>query len=214
MRINITVFVTLCFGLGSMAQVGSVGAVSMKMSQGVQQGFKILVPEVDDKDAQRSWEKLIRGYGGKTAKVSKTNDFVSTNVLVPSIEDTAITIYSNFNETPDGVYLKVFVGSKGKYFNYSGQQSPAIQKLLKNFATATAFEAVNKRLEQEAKNLDKLEKEQRSLEKDKDAYEKEIKRAKETIEKRQKDLETNAKSQKDKQAGILEKKKEIKVMSR
>jgi septal ring factor EnvC (AmiA/AmiB activator) len=106
----------------------------------------------------------------------------------------------------------VFVVSKGKYFNYSERQSPAIQKMLKNFATATAFKAVNKRLEQEAKNLDKLEKEQRGLKKDKDAYEKEIKRAKGTIEKRQKDLETNAKSQMVKQADILEKKKEINVI--
>ncbi|MFT5512050.1 MAG: hypothetical protein ACI8SE_000444 [Bacteroidia bacterium] len=44
-------------------------------------------------------EKLIRGYGGETAKVSKTNDLASANVLVPSIEDSTITIYSNFNET-------------------------------------------------------------------------------------------------------------------
>lgn len=65
--------VTSAFG-----QIGGVTPVKVKMSQGVQDGFKILVPEVDAKDAEKAWEKLIRGYDGKTSKVSKTDDCTSS----------------------------------------------------------------------------------------------------------------------------------------
>ncbi len=85
------------------------------------------------------------------------------NVLIPSIEDTAIVVYSNFNQTPEGVYMNVFFVSHGTYFNNASSKSAAINKLLKEFARITAYDAVNERLENEAKQLEKLEKEQRGL---------------------------------------------------
>ena len=193
----------------SQAQVTSVVPVTMNMSQGIQSGFKVLIPEVEGKEAQRGWEKLMKQYGGKTLKVPKSSDLVSSNVFIPSVEDTAIQVFSNFNSTPDGVYLSVFLKSGNQYYHYNSDKSPAIQSLLKKFATSTAFDAVSKRLDRESKELDKLEREKRNLVKDKETYEKEIKRAKETIEKREKDLVENADAQRKKQSSIIEKKKMI-----
>lgn len=161
---KITVFIAL-LAISSVgyAQIGAVSPVKVKMSQGVQDGFKVLIPEVDAWGAEKAWEKLIRGYDGKTSKVSKTEDLESVNVLIPSIEDTAIVVYSNFNQTPEGVYMNVFFVSHGTYFNNASSKSAAINKLLKEFARITAYDAVNERLENEAKQLEKLEKEQRGL---------------------------------------------------
>ncbi|MFT5738656.1 MAG: type III secretory pathway component EscR [Maribacter sp.] len=201
--------VTMAFG-----QVGQVSPVSIKMSQGVQNGFKILIPEVDGRGASKAWDKLMREYDGKTSSVSKSDDRMSSGVLIPSIQDTTITIYTNFNETPEGVYMHVFINTGNAYISKSSSDMTviAVKKLLTKFATATAFNAVNQRIEVASKALDKLEKEQRNLEKDKAQYEKEIKRAQETIAKRKKDLETNAKSQTGKKKSILEKKRDINLI--
>ncbi|MCO4819852.1 MAG: hypothetical protein KC517_09525 [Bacteroidetes bacterium] len=67
----------------SQAQVTSVAPVTLNMSQGIQSGFKVLIPEVEAKEAQRAWEKLMKQYGGKTLKVPKSSDLVSSNVLIP-----------------------------------------------------------------------------------------------------------------------------------
>ena len=143
--------------LFTQAQVTSVSPVTLNMSQGIQSGFKVLIPEVKAKDAQRDWEKLMKQYGGKTLKVSKSSDLVSSNVLIPSLEDTAIQVFSNFNSTPEGVYLSVFLKSGNQYYHYNSDKSPAIQSILKKFATGAAFDAVSKRLDQESKELNKLE---------------------------------------------------------
>ena len=203
----IGLLLTTC--ITAFSQIGSVTPVKVKMSQGTQDGFKILIPEVGAKQAEKAWEKLIKGYDGKTSKVSKTEDLESINVLIPSIEDTAIVVYSNFNQTPEGVYMQVFFKSGNTFFNNNSSKSSAINKMLKDFARSTAYDAVNERLENEAKQLEKLEKEQRNLEKDKQSYEKEIARAKEAIAKREKDLESNAKEQKKKKDDILQKKSEV-----
>jgi len=202
-------FFLLSQALLSSSQVTSVAPVTQKMSQGIQNGFKVLVPEGDQKEVQRAWEKLMKEYGGKTSKVQRSDDLLSTSVLIPSVEDTAIDIYSNFNPTPEGVYLSVFVKSGTVYYDYSSSKSAAIQAILKKFATQTAHDAVAQRLDSEAKDLEKLEKDKKNLEKDKASYEKEIKRAKETIEKREKDLIENSEAQKKKQSEIIEKKKMI-----
>ena len=209
MRYLLIITALISQNLISFSQVTSVAPVTQNMSQGMQNGFKVLVPEGEHKEVQRAWEKLMKDYGGKTTKVPKSSDLLSSNVLIPSIEDTAIEVYSNFNATPEGVYLNVFVKSGSVYYNYNSDKSREVQMIMKKFATNTAYEAVSKRLAQESKDLEKLEKEKKNLIKDKESYEKEIKRAKETIEKREKDLVTNAEAQKKKQSDIIEKKKAI-----
>lgn len=191
------------------AQIGAVTPVKVKMSQGVNDGFKVLIPEVDQREAERAWEKYMKAYDGKTSKVAKTVDLLTTGVLIPSIEDTTIEVYGNFNQTPEGVFMNVFFVTKGSYLNNASTKASAINKLLKDFARTTAYDAVKTRLEEQSKQLEKLEKEQKSLVKDKEAYEKEIARAKETIAKREKDLQTNAKEQTKKQSEILDKKKAV-----
>ena len=73
--------------------------------------------------------------------------------LYLAVEDTAIHVFSNFNSTPEGVYLSVFLKSGNQYYHYNSDKSPAIQSLLKKFATGAAFDAVSKRLDRESKEL-------------------------------------------------------------
>ncbi|MBO6517905.1 MAG: hypothetical protein JJ975_15285 [Bacteroidia bacterium] len=216
MKKGIIALAALLFTVHIQAQVSTAGDVSVSMSQGVQQGFKILIPETNAKDAARSWEKLIKEYGAKTSKVPKSDDFISDQVVVPSIEDKAITIYANFNETPEGVYLNAFFKRGDTYLNSSNfpQKAIAARGLMRKFAIATALEAVNKKVDTESKSLDKLEREQKGLEKDKEGYEKDIKKAKEVIETREAALEKNDQEQIAKKREIAEQKKKLDAVKR
>jgi len=53
----------------------------------------------------------MRDYDGKTTKVSKTDDYLTEQVIIPSITESALNVYVNFSETAEGVYMKAF------YFN-------------------------------------------------------------------------------------------------
>ncbi len=193
------------------AQVSGATLVTMNMSQGNQKGFKILVPEANEKEVQKAWEKYLKGFDGKSSNIQKSDDIITERVLMPSISDTAIVLYSNFNETPQGVYLNVFVLADGRYISPSDndKKSDKFSGILKTFATQLASEIVNERLEDAKKELDKLEKDQRNLEKDLSGYEKEIKRAKETIAANEKNIEQNSKDQEKKKSEIVEQKKAV-----
>ncbi len=185
----------VCFS--SMAQVGTVADVTIAMSQGSHSGFKVLIPEANAKDAAKAWERLMKDYGAKTNKINKSDEMISENALIQSIEDKPITVYANFNETPDGVYMNAFFKRGDNYLNSSNhpQKSIAARGLLRKFANSTALEAVTVKVARESKSLDKLGREKKSLEKDKEGYDKDIKKAKETIESRESDIEKNTQDQ-------------------
>ncbi len=204
----------LCISVLCLAQVKSVKDISMAMSQGVHQGFRVIIPESNVKEAYKTWEKLMRDYGAKTTKVTKSDDYLSEEALIPSIEQKAMTIYVNFKDSPEGVIMNAFFRRGDTYLNGSDhpQKSIAARGLLKKFAVNVAAAAVSKKVAKETKETEKLEREQKNLEKAKEGYEKEIKKAEETIEKRKKDIEVNQEAQVSKKREIEEQRKKLKAV--
>ncbi|MDB9881965.1 hypothetical protein OAD66_02410 [Bacteroidia bacterium] len=187
----------ILFTLFSFGQIGSVEEINDAMSQGVQRGLKVLIPEVDKKRATKSWEKLMKEYDAKTEKVNKKDDYRSINARIPSLSDRPLTAYALFQETPEGVYMNVFFDIGGSYLNSetNAKKVDAAKKILASFAKNTTLAAIEDQIKDENKKLEKLEREQKNLEKNKVGYEKDIKQAKETLEKRENDLIENASAQ-------------------
>jgi hypothetical protein len=206
----------ITFSLTTLAQVADVKEVNVAMSNGVQRGFQVLIPESNEKDASRAWSSLMKDYDAKTSKVKKTNDYLSDQALIPAISANPIKVYALFQETPEGVYINAFFDLGSGYLNsdMNGDKANAAKILLKSFAKTTAKKAVEEQLKNEEKSLEKLEKEQQGLEKDKADYEKDIEEAKELIAKREKEIEQNIKDQEAKkqevsiQISVVEKTKE------
>jgi hypothetical protein len=213
MKKIITCISVVCIAIASKAQVKPVKDISMAMSQGVHQGFRVIIPESNMKDAYKTWDKLMRDYGAKTSKVSKSDDYLSEEALIPSIEQQAITIYVNFSDSPEGVIMNAFFRRGESYLNASEhpQKAIAARGLLKKFAVNVAAEAVSKKVVKETKEMEKLEREQKNLEKAKEGYEREIKKAKEDIEKNEKNIEVNAEDQVAKKREIEEQRKRLKA---
>ena len=205
------VFLTILISMSAFAQIGKVEEINGDMSKGKNRGLKVLIPEVTEKEAIKAWSKLMKSYDSKTSRVKKNDDYLSENAKIPSLSENEINVYSLFNETPEGVFMNVFIDLGGAYLN--SDMHPEITKsakdLIHSFATKIAREAVEAKLKEEEKKLDKLNKEQKNLANNKEGYEKDIKDAETTIEKRTKEIGQNIKDQETKQREIKDQKQEV-----
>lgn len=209
-KLAVLLFIALS-GLQGFAQIGEVTEVTSTMSHGNQKGFKILIPESNTKDVERAWSELMRDYDGKTTKVSKTDDYLTEQVIIPSITENALNVYVNFTETAEGVYMKAFYFNGSEYISGAGNSKAAmsIRGLMKRFAKSVVLESLANQLNEEKKNLKRLEKEEKTLEKDLEGYEDDIKKAKELIEKREKDIIKNKKDTENKKSEIVTQKEKV-----
>lgn len=206
---------TICVS-NSLAQIAPATEINADMNLGKNRAWKILIPKASKKSVEKGWSSLMKDYGGKTSKVKKSEDFMSEEVKMPSISETPLTVFSQMNETPEGVYLTVFYQLNQTFLNgdMHAEHIPFIQSLMQKFAQNTTIEAIEDELKSEEKKLDKIKKSKSSLEKNKIAFEKDIKDAEELIKKRQNDLVKNAedyekvKVEETEQNIILEKGKE------
>ena len=193
------------------AQIEDAKEISIQMSEGVQQGWKILIPEANSKDALKGWEKLMKAYDSKTSKVKKHDEYKSADAYIPSLSERIVVVYSQFNETPEGVYLTVFFDLGGAYLNSHMHEDKvkAVQKLLTTFAKEIALEAIEDKVKEEEKALKKLENEKNSLQNDKENYEKEIQECEAKIAQRKSDLNNNQQEQVKKEKEIKEQQERV-----
>jgi len=190
------------------AQIKKVDEVNASMTQGTNRGFKVLIPETSEKEVIKAWSKLMKDYDSKSEKIKKEDEYLSPDASIPSIGERALNVYSQFQETPEGVYVTAFFDLGGAYLNRDmhAEQTDAAIELMKNFATKTAKASIAEKVKEETKKLEKLEKEQKGLVKDKEGYEKDIKDAKATIEKSEKAIKENAAAQVKKEKELAEQK--------
>ncbi|MFY0644208.1 MAG: hypothetical protein JXR19_07055 [Bacteroidia bacterium] len=190
----------------SYAQIDKAKEVSVPMSNGTQQGWKILVPSADYKLALKEWTKLMKQYDSKTSKVKRHEEHKSDMAKIPSLSEREVIVFAQFDETPEGVYLTVFFDLGGAYLNSNMHPDKVkpMQKLLMDFSRDVAVEAVNAELKEVEKELKRLESEQKKLEGDQSTYESDIRDCEVRIEERKKDLEDNAEDQEKKKQEIVE----------
>jgi len=207
----------ILFSLQSFSQV-NVEEVNATMSQGVNRGFKVLIPETDLKTAQKAWAGYIKDQSGKLEKVKKSDDMVVRSIVLTSVYDRELDVYSIIKQSPEGIYLTAFYHNGSAYINSDMQPeaAEAAKRSLATFATNLAVEAINKQVAAEEKVLAKLEKEKAALVKTKTGYENDIAGAEDAIAKandlikqRTADLEKNSGEQTDKDSQISEQQKSL-----
>lgn len=205
------IIISSFFNSSLFAQIGIVQEINTSMSNGTNRGFKVLIPEAYQKETLKSWSKLMKNYNSKNEKIKKEIDYLSPDAQIPSLGEQSLDVYSQFQETPEGIYLNVFFDIGSSYINSDmhPKKAGAAKKLIASFATEVAKSSMETQLAEETKKLNKLDKELNNLEKDKTKYESDIQNAKETIAQREKDIEENLKNQDAKQKAIAEQKIEV-----
>ena len=199
-------FASIFLLTSSYAQIEKAKEVSVPMSRGTQQGWKILIPSADNKLALKEWSKLMKQYDAKTTKVKKHEEHKSDMAKIPSLSEREVIVYAQFNETPEGVYLTVFFDLGGAYLNSTMHPDKVkpLQKMLMDYSRSVAVEAIDLELKEAEKELKRLEGEQKNLEDDETTYESDIRDCEDRIEDRKKSLEENAGAQDKKKQEITE----------
>ena len=206
-----TTAILFLFNFNLYAQIGKVEEINATMSQGTNRGLKVLIPETSQKETIKTWSKLMKDYESKNEKIRKETDYLSPDAQIPSLGEQPINVYSQFQETPEGVYMNVFFDMGSSYINSDmhPKQIDAAKKLITSFATRLAKSSIQTVLNEETKKLEKLEKELKALKRDKEKFENEIQNANETIVQREKDINENTKNQAEKQDTITKQKSEV-----
>jgi hypothetical protein len=205
----IAIYIFSSFNL--FAQISKVEEINASMSQGTNRGLKVLIPETTQKESIKAWSKLMKDYDSKNEKMKKHAEYLSSNANIPSLGEKTIDVYSQFQETPEGVYMRVFFNLGGTYLNNDmyPKKLQSAKQLITSFSTRIAKASIQNSLNEETKKLDKLNKELKILERDKVKFEGEIQDAKETIAQREKDIDENTKNQAEKHNAIAEQKAKV-----
>ncbi len=178
------------------------------MNEGKNRGLQVMIPEGSQKDVTKSWTSFMKKYGAKTFKMKRLDDYASTEVNMPSISSAPFTAYTIFNNTPEGVYLNVFMDLGTSYLNsaLNTEKSAVAKTVIATFAKDVFIAALNKEVKDNGKKLDKLNMEQSSLENLNAQYHQNIESAKALIEQREAAIETNVVSQNVKKQEIVKQK--------
>lgn len=181
-----------------------VNEIQETMSQGQQTGLEILIPETQVKNIQSALSKWTKSNKGKFVSSKKSPEIFQDNVLLPSVSENTIDLYTTLTQQKNGVLLKTFVDLGGAFLSSSEhpQAFTAMEGELINFARNQYVAKVGQDVTTEEKNLSKLQSDFKKLQKDNESYHKDISKNQDNIQEQQLAIQKNQVDQKSKQDQI------------
>jgi hypothetical protein len=179
--------------------------INLQMSQGVQSGISVNIPEIESKVIERIWKRYTKGYG-KLVKVKKSNEQLLQNASIPSIYgDNKMDVYSLIENN----MITVFFDLKEGYINSKDHPDKfaAAKDFLEQFSFEVQREVVKEELEKEQDGMKKLNHKMSDLIKDHKEYLQDIEDAKARIKKAENNIIQNEKEQEQMKAGISDQSK-------
>ncbi len=170
------------------------------MSEGVQIGQSVYIPDAFPKDVAELWQDKMKDYKAsrkisKNSKVYKMNndgEVRATDMMMPSISNELINVYATF--VPDGTGVKVtsfYELGEGEFLTHDDNQSgyQVSERILKDFGKQAMRMSVEQELATEEKTLKKIDAEQKKLIQQNASMHKSIERNEALIEKAKMDIE-------------------------
>ncbi len=154
------------------------------MSKGSNNAFTLEIPQTKSEDLQKSWSGYLKDKT-KAKVINEKGEIYLLGVIVNSITDRSINIYSRFQETTVGAVISVFYQIDDVFVSSENNPTVAVsaKTFLYDFGKLAYTNAVQAELELEQKVLKDLEKELESLHKEEDKELKSIDKEKREIEK-------------------------------
>lgn len=183
---------------------GQIAEEAKSMTEGNQNGFSIALPQTNKKEVEKSWEKFIKKYKGKTNKIKKTEEYLSNDARLESMSDNTVDIYSRVTQEGDDTQLTVWYDLGGAYLSSAShpEKVTVAHSMLDAFALSVSKAMVEDTLKGEEKTLKKLNGDFKGLEKDKSKLEDDIKKFEKKIEEAKAAIVKNEEDQKAKQTEI------------
>lgn len=201
MKRFVLLLITAIFANLSFAQVSEV---TYAMSQGSQNTLTIEIPGASKKDVEKTWQKFMKDYKGKTKKDKKAKLIFSDNAKIGDMSSNTVDVYAKVEEKGDNSQLYVAFDLGGAFLSSGSHPDKfdAGDKMLNAFALHVKRNQVKDELKGEEKSLGKLEGDLKNLVKKKGNLEDDIKKYEEKIIQAKKDIEQNIEDQKNKQTEI------------
>lgn len=170
-----------------------VNEIEENMSQGKQTGFEILIPEVDVKSVQSSLSKWTKSNKGKFVSSKREVELFQDNVMLHSVSENTIDMYTILSSSKEGVVLKTFVDLGGAFISSAEhpQAFDAMEKELITFAKDQLITKVGGDIKAEEKHFKKLQSELKKLESNNKKFHKDIAKNKDNIQKQELAIKKN-----------------------
>lgn len=181
-----------------------VNEIEGNISQGNHTGLEVFIPEVNVKDVQSALSKWTKSNKGKYVASKKSTELFQDNMMLSSVSENTVDLYTLLSQESEGVRLKTFVDLGGAFLSSAGhpQAFEAMELELINFARNQYSSKVDDDVKNEEKHLSKLQSELKNLEKQNDNYRKDIADNKENIQKQELAIAKNEIDQKSKEQQI------------
>lgn len=181
-----------------------VNEIEGTISQGQQTGFEILIPEAQVKSVESALSKWTKSNKGKIVINKKSPEIFQDNVLLTSVSENTIDMYTTLSQENEGVKLRTFVDLGGAFLTSAGhpQAFAAMEGALIEFARNQYTSKVDEDIKNEEKHFSKLQSELKTLEKQNDSYNKDIASNKDNIQKQELAISKNEIDQKTKEQQI------------
>jgi hypothetical protein len=175
-----------------------VNEVRQFMSKGEQNGFEIILTDVNKEKLVEAFEKKIKKYNGKITSSKKNPESFVDNAKISTVSANTVDLYYYVSPVgTNGTKLTVFVDLGGAFISSAGhaQAFAAMENELKMIAKEATISIIDEQIKTEEKNQKKLEDEFKDLVKNKENYIKEIEKAKALIAQREADIVKNEQDQ-------------------
>lgn len=179
-----------------------VEEIKEKMEKGKEPGIEVTIPFSKRNYIKRQWKRHLRNYDNDNLN-KKRKKVLADNIVIPSIRDFPLNIYTHLKGIDEDVRMRVFFQTGEDQFMENGDKGYQNAKdFIKSFAAAKTEEALNDKLGNMEDKLDDKKDDLESLEDDAEDLKETIKEAKE-------DLQKNRKKQKRQQKKIEQQKQVV-----
>lgn len=192
----------------------------VKMSQGEQPAYIVMIPQADYDQVLKDWEKTIRQNTKSKIEESEHELFIQ-GTQISEISHNPINIYSAAIKTDSMVKVVAVFEIDSTFFTYSEEQPDlhtekthhGIKNFMKSFANDQYKSAVEIELSDAEKLLKTKNKELADLEKENESFQKEVKESEQNIKSSEDLISSYEKDSERKLAEINSKKESISGLS-
>ncbi len=153
---KVTLLVALVFGLnGLFAQVKEAKRF---MSQGQNNALVVSLQKSDKEDVEKEWMRIVKQFGGKTKKISKTGEIFTDNANIPAMSRNTVDVYALIEERGPDAELVVWFDLGGAFLGSEMHTTrfPYAEKLLGDMSLKVSEAAMEQELAKQEAQLNNL----------------------------------------------------------
>ena len=167
---KVTLLLALTFAVTSI--FAQVKEAKRFMSQGQNNALVASLKKSNKSDVEKEWLRVVKEFGGKTKKISKTGEIFTDNADIPAMSRNTIDIYALVEERGMDAELVVWFDLGGAFLSSEMHTTrfPYAEKLLNDLALRVSETAIEEELAKQENQLNELSEKLKQLLVEKSEY--------------------------------------------